>query len=255
MAPDDLRPNPPEPPQPAGFRQPAADSGLSLEQLNQAFAEMLGTGDDPYNSLPAEAVGESLTERAAGGLLADDPAEQHDDRCEITPRSILEAMLFVGHPQNQPLSAEQVAALMRGVRTAEIDELVRDLNQQYAAERRPYTIVSQGAGYRLSLRPQYDGLREKFYGRVRQARLSGAAVDVLALVGYHGHLTAQQVSDLRGMPSREVLTQLVRRQLLAIQRDPQQPKHPRYVPTQRFLDLFGLESLADLPQSQDLDKR
>ena len=49
----------------------------------------------------------------------------------MTPRTIFEAMLFVGGPDSQPISSQQVAALMRGVRAAEIDEIARELNEEY----------------------------------------------------------------------------------------------------------------------------
>jgi len=73
----------------------------------------------------------------------------------------------------------------------------------------------------------------------------------LALVAYHEPLTRDEVGRLRNTPSGAVLSQLVRRQLLRQERSEAAPRVVRYRTTQRFLDLFGLESLADLPQSQD----
>ncbi len=66
-------------------------------------------------------------------------------------------MLFVGHPQNEPLTNKQVASLMRGVRPSEIDALVRELNRDYRARGCPYWIVAEGAGYRLALRDELRG--------------------------------------------------------------------------------------------------
>jgi segregation and condensation protein B len=126
------------------------------------------------------------------------------------------------------------------------------LNEEYAANRCPYRITSEGAGYRLVLAPEHQRLRDKFQGRQRQARLSQAAVEVLALVAYHEPLSRDEVNRLRNTPSGAVLTQLVRRQLLRLERSEAEPRAVRYRTTQRFLDLFHLESLADLPQSQDL---
>jgi segregation and condensation protein B len=163
-------------------------------------------------------------------------------------------MLFVGLPGNQPLNSQQVAALMRGVRAAEIDDLVRDLNQQYAATNCPYQVVGDAAGYRMTLRPEFDAMRERFLGRVRQARLSPAAIEVLAAVAYNEPLTGDEVSKLRGTPSGHILSHLVRRQLLRIERSDQQPRINRYFTTRRFLDMFGLASLEELPRGQDLDK-
>jgi segregation and condensation protein B len=164
-------------------------------------------------------------------------------------------MLFVGTPDHAPLTSQGVASLMRGVRPAEVDELVRELNEQYAANRCAYKIESAADGYRLVLRDEFAGLRDRLHGRIRQARLSQAAIDVLALVAYHEPLTSDEVSKKRGRPSGPILTQLVRRQLLRIERPAEAPRTPRYFTTRRFLDLFGLESLSALPRSQDFDLR
>ncbi len=138
------------------------------------------------------------------------------------------------------------------MRPAEIDALVRQLNADYQARRCPYTIASEGAGYRLRLGEQYARLRDKFYGKTRQARLSQAAIEVLSLVAYSEPLSADEVSQLRGTPSGPVLAQLVRRQLLRVESGT--GKRRKYATTSRFLELFALDSLADLPSSQDLDR-
>lgn len=235
---------------------PPSDEGLSLDKLNAAFAAMLAGGEDPYGT-PVDPEADALL--AAANVQA---AEFHepttarppgDETCEISPRTILEAMLFVGRPDNQPLSSQQVAGLMRGVRPGEIDALVNDLNATYRQSGRPYEIVAEGAGYRLSLRPEFRSVGEKLYGRPRTARLSPAAIEVLALVAYNEPLTAEQIARQRGVASNHVLAQLVRRQLLRIERPANRAEPARYYTAPRFLQVFGLESLADLPRSQELD--
>ncbi len=221
-------------------------SGLALDQLSAALAGMLDSGADPYT--PASDL--QLQTEANSAISDSSPA---NDACEITPRSILEAMLFVGSPANEPLSNRQVAALMRGVRPMEIDGLVSELNADYERRNCPYTIVEEIGGYRLKLRPEYDRLRDKFFGRTRQARLSQAAIEVLAAVAYHEPVTADEVTKLRGTASGHVLSQLVRRQLLRLERTEAKPRRHVYWTTERFLELFGLSTLADLPRSSDLE--
>ena len=226
---------------------PVESSGLALDQLSAALAGMLGTGDDPYAAAP-----EPQPQAEADPGVVDESAAHH--ACEITPRSILEAMLFVGSPANEPLSSRQVAALMRGVRPAEIDSLVGELNAEYERRNCPYTIFEQAGGYRLALRPEFDRLRDKFYGRTRQARLSQAAIEVLAAVAYHEPVTAEEINKLRGTTSGHVLAQLVRRQLVRLERNEANPRRPVYWTTERFLELFGLSSLGDLPRSSELEQ-
>ncbi len=217
---------------------------------------MLNTGSDPYavpSELPdnvgavAEKTSDDDTEEFEEPVVTSTGAS--DGHCDISPRSILEAMLFVGLPGGQPLTSQKVAGLMRGVRAVEIDDLVFDLNQQYEEARCPYRIESFDSGYRLALREEFSGVRDQFYGRARQVKLSPAAIEVLATVAYNQPLTSEDVSKLRGAASGSVLSQLVRRELLKLERDAENPRAPRYRTTDRFLQLFGLESLADLPNS------
>lgn len=239
------------------FQAPPADEGLSLDKLSSAFAEMLGGGDDPY-AAPEESA-EDVTDPAAdvAKVLAVEPTEEdRDAACEISPVTILEAMLFVGDPENAPIEPQWVAGLMRGVRPAEIEAAARELNDRYRAEDRPYEIVSQGKGYRLALRPEFRALRDKVFGRDRAVKLSEAAVEVLAVVAYHGSLTADEVNKYRGKPSGALLKQLLRRQLLRMERpEGATKKQTRFAPTRRFLDLFGLAGLEDLPRVQDVERR
>lgn len=241
---------------------PSEDTGLPLDELTEAYAQLIARGHDPYEPLPDPEAGPSVFLEDEDSEEAEDASDAADGEeaeevagveaaCEVSPQTILEAMLFVGHPENQPLSSEQVASLMRGVRAQEIDELVAELNRSYDEQGCPYCIESAGAGYRLVLRDEFHSLRDVFYGRVKAAKLSQAAVDVLAIVAYKQPLTREDVDALRGRPSGSLLAQLVRRQLLRIERPHDQPRKPQFWTTDRFLQLFGLQSLRELPQTPE----
>lgn len=230
-----------------------ADSGLSLEDLNAAFAEMLSTGQDPYAGGSSRAPDE---DDVLHGLVSDLAAEpdEADACCEITPRTILEAMLFVGSPDNQPLTSDRVAGLMRGVRPLEIDDLVRDLNQQYETSGCPYRIHGEAGGYKLVLREEFSPIRDRYFGRTRQTKLSPAAVEVLSIIAYKGAHSADDVARMRGRPSGAILAQLVRRQLLRVERNAEAPRRACYHATPRLLALLGLETLDDLPRGQEMER-
>jgi segregation and condensation protein B len=228
------------------FESVAGDQGISLDELSRAYAELIGKGEDPYER-PSPQSATSVEQVAQLDEAAD------DQPCELCPKSIIEAILFVGHPQNQPISADQLASLMRGVPSREVGELVEELNADYQQGNHPFQVVSRGAGYRLELRDEFAALRNVFYGRVREARLSQSVIDVLAVVAYQQGCTRKEVECVRGRPSGAILAQLVRRRLLRVERPEQKPRTPRYFVTDRFLQLFGLTSIDELPQSQDMD--
>ena len=228
---------------------PEEDHGLSLEELGEAYAALLNPQRaDPY---PDDKEGASAEEDGASDA-EDKPlrvlAGSDDEACEITPRTIVEALLFVGNPAGEPLTSERIASLMRGVTPGEIDDLVAELNEEYAQQGRPYMIRSVAAGYQMVLSEEYASLREHFYGKLREARLSQSAIDVLAIVAYNQPVTHEEIDRVRGRDSGPILSQLVRRDLIAIERPKEKKAKPIYRTTDRFLDLYHLESLDDLPQ-------
>lgn len=232
---------------------------VSLEDLARAFAEATGQrppaeqppekGDGagrnaPPESSPSASAAESQQEPSALSRAEDTGAD-----FPVTPKTILEALLFVGHPQNRPLSPGQVAEVMRGVEAGELAHLVGELNQQYLESGRPYRIAFEDGGYRMRLLPEYDSLREGFFGKVRPVRLSQQALEVLAIVAYKQPITVKEVNQLRGRPSGSLLAQLVRRNLIeVVTRESEGKRVAQYRTTQRLLEVFGLQSLDDLPQ-------
>jgi len=94
---------------------------------------------------------------------------------------------------------------------------------------------------------------EKVFGGVREARLSTQAIDVLALVAYRQPATKVEIDSLRGAESASLLRQLVRRGLIQVMyRAEAERKEVSYGTTARFLEMFGLQSLDDLPKTQEL---
>jgi segregation and condensation protein B len=260
--------------------EPPFDSqpqGISLDELAEAFAQVMAVEPRRPAETPAPAEnalgGAAELSAGAGNSSAlagvgarqlnpaadteessgapDAPLSADEDSCPVNPRTILEAMLFVGDGDNRPLSPRRAAELMRDVEPEEIPVLFDELNRRYEAAGAPYHIVGEGDGYRLVLRPGFHPLRNRFYGRIHEARLSQAAIDVLALVAYQQPITAEMLGRLRGKPSSHVLAHLVRRGLLRIERPDPKRRISHYRTTDRFLKFFNLESLDDLPRSED----
>ncbi len=227
---------------------PEDEQGLSLEELSQTYAQILNKGQAtlPVNN------GDALTSAAESQSF--DPLEEdlaESDACPVTPISILEAVLFVGRPDNSPISADEIAGLMRGVKASEIEGYVAELNQLYAESNRALRIVAIGNGFRLQLVDELQFIRDRFYGPIREIRLNQAAIDCLALVAYQPGISREQLEDQRGQPSGAVLGQLVRRQLIEIKRAGQKQKQLLYYPTDKLLQLIGLGTLEDLPHVEE----
>src|SRR5579885_1951413 len=107
-----------------GLRAPSSDGSLSLDHLSQAFQALLSGGSDPYAepSTAAPLVNSDAAEAAQLAAVQQQVDPPEDDR-QLTPRAILEAMLFVGLQDNAPLRPDGVAGLLRAVSADEIHDL------------------------------------------------------------------------------------------------------------------------------------
>lgn len=233
--------------------EPDDEVEVSLDELGAAYARAAAEHDPDAFAAAApddEAASSESNQAEPVNVAADDePAAD-----VVTPEAIIEAALFVGHPENKPLTEQRLASLMRGVSSDEVVQLIDQLNQSYRDADQGIRIVQDEHGYRMTIAAEVENMRRSFLGKVREARLSQSAIEVLALVAYQPGITAQQVVDQRGRESNSLLNQLVRRQLLSIQRvRPEEGGRaiPHYYPTERFLVLFGLESLSDLPHVEE----
>lgn len=167
-------------------------------------------------------------------------------------KRIVEALLFIG---GTPLTAERAGQVIRGLTAENFAEIVAELNADYRKQGRPYAIQTRDAGCVLELRPRYQEVTRKLQGGPRETRLSTAAVDVLSLVAYRQPVGKAEIDALRGADSAGLLRQLVRHGLIAIvNRGDASRKEAAYGTTARFLQLFQLTSLDDLPQTQDLQR-
>jgi chromosome segregation and condensation protein ScpB len=101
----------------------------------------------------------------------------------------------------------------------------------------------------LRVNRRFAGVREKLFGGPREARLTQSALDVLSLVAYRQPVGKAEIDAARGTESGGVLRQLVRLGLIAAVESAAAPSSEvLYGTTERFLEIFRLRDLDDLPQ-------
>jgi len=231
-----------EPTPQAGFTAPPDDGGLSIDRLAQAFAAMMGTAD------PQSPPATDVVQVDASPDLDDSVSGEGDDAARVTPLAILEALLFVGLPGGKPLSSRAVAGLIRGVRAEEVDDLAVELQRRCRADNCPYEVVARDEGWVMRLRPEFAQFGNVLEGRARLVRLDAEALDVLAVVAWNQPVPRDRLVELGCDARPATLRQLVRRGLLEL-RHPEGDAEggPTYHTTGKFLEVFRLGSLADLP--------
>jgi segregation and condensation protein B len=229
------------PPSDAADNQPAdqlANSTDSKEAVPRLDTEQPSASSPHF--VPA-ALPTSLLEQSPANNAA--PA--------VSAAQVVEAVMFVG---GQPVTAKRLNSLLGGHReVSDTEQVIDELNTQFAAQNRPYEIKLGEGGYRLELLPDFEPIRSRVYGLgPREIKLSQDVVEILSLVAYKQPITRPEIEVFSKENVANLLRQLLRRDLIAIRRG-DSPDDVRYVTTDRFLSVFGLRNLEELPQSDDLD--
>jgi segregation and condensation protein B len=236
--------------------QPPDSEKPTVGRLGEHFAALIGSQTwevDLPEALehPVQGAGIATGGHAESKKGRSRRTRPSDTGGEIPPRpeQIVEALLFVGGP---PLKPERACQIIRGLTPLQFHECVDLLNRRYRAQERPYTISGGEQGYTLTIKGRFRGVNEKLFGGAREARLSQPALDVLALVAYRQPVTRAEVDAVRGADSGALLRQLVRLGMVAVsQRGESELSEVGYTTTTRFLEVFGLKSLDDLPRTGD----
>ena len=160
----------------------------------------------------------------------------------------IEAVLFASAA---PVARADLARVV-GQRAA-VDLLIADLAAEL--EGRPYEIARVGAGWMLRTRPAYaPAIQAAADAGDQMPELSEFDLAVLAAIAYHQPVTRDGLKDIFGREiSRDLIGRLHARGLIGIgPRSPRRGAPYTYVTTEQFLAAFGLESLRDLPDGEQL---
>jgi segregation and condensation protein B len=164
-------------------------------------------------------------------------------------KAIIEALVFAAE---EPLTIEDLDELFPGAGKEMLQENLDEVVRTWDSTERGLQVIRVAGGYRMTTRPEHgEWVRALFRARNRR-RLSGAALETLAIVAYRQPITTPEIQVLRGTDPAGVLQTLLDRRLLrVVGRKKVVGKPLLYGTTQEFLAHFGLNSLTDLPTLQE----
>lgn len=164
-------------------------------------------------------------------------------------KAIIEALVFAAE---EPLTVEDLDELFPGAGRDRLQESLDEVVRTWDSLERGLQVIRVAGGYRMTTRPEHgEWVRALFRARNRR-RLSGAALETLAIVAYRQPITTPEIQVLRGIDPAGVLQTLLDRRLLrVVGRKKVVGKPLLYGTTQEFLAHFGLNSLTDLPTLQE----
>ncbi len=213
------------------------EADMAIEELEpqESDAER-SANDEPLDGAVEDATDDAAEDQAATELPS----------IEL---GLMEALLMGTH---HPLTAGRLAELMELESTKPIRKAIRELNQHYEHSARSFRIEQVAGGYQILTLPQFGDILKRLHQREIDAKLTKAALETLAIIAYKQPVLRADIEAIRGVACGETIRSLMEKHLVKIAGRAEEPGRPiLYGSTKRFLELFGLNTLKDLPQPEE----
>ena len=228
------------------FLQEEEETPGFLPEVDEEDAEVL-----------AQEEGESETTVSLEGTELDSFESVEIEEVEFVEEerleSIIESILFAS---DRPVSLASLKLVFKGtnIDSKKIRRVLEQLSVEYAGGRRGVTLEEVPGGYQL--RTKIDNM--EFMRRTLKARpfkLSGPALEVLAICAYKQPIVKSEVDVIRGVESGHLLRALMEKNLVCFEGKSELPGRPmQYATTRKFLEIFGLRNLKELPTLSQIDE-
>ena len=165
-------------------------------------------------------------------------------------KAVLEGLLFVVGEDG--LTIQQIEEVLN-IGEEECKELIRELKKDYEEEDRGLRIDFLGNRFKLTTKFEHREYYQKLIENPETNTLSQAALETLAIIAYNEPITRIQVDELRGVGSTSIIRKLVAKGFIKESGRSNMVGRPiLYETTNEFLDYFGLSSIDELPNIDDI---
>lgn len=179
--------------------------------------------------------------------------------------SIVEALIF---SSQNAITSEEIAKIVRkGAETNDgfeefkkvdsenVLDSITKLKEFYEEQNRSFTLLERPQGWKIGTKSEFSEWAHLLYPDKKTDKLSAPALETLAIIAYRQPVTKAGIEVIRGVSVDGVLNKLIDRDLVQIGGRSDLPGRPMlYETTESFFDYFGISSVEELPNSQELRK-
>jgi segregation and condensation protein B len=164
---------------------------------------------------------------------------------------VLEGILFV--VGDEGITLKSLCEIM-DIDMNKAKELLKELKQSYENDNRGIRISYLGDAFKLTTKKEHKEYYQKLVNNTENNLLSQSALETLAIIAYNQPITRAEVDELRGVSSSFMIRKLVAKGLIKEAGKSTLPGRPNlYKTTSEFLDYFGLATINDLPEINNID--
>jgi len=174
---------------------------------------------------------------------------EFDEDFEVTTESVIEAVLFAS---DEPLTINRLTAIVE-TDTKQAREHIKNLNEKYEASGNAFRIEQIAGGLQMLTLSPYNHWLKKLLRVRSDTKLSPAALETLAIISYKQPIIRADIEAIRGVAAGEMIRNLMYKGLVKIVGRAEVLGRPMlYGTTKKFLEIFGLNTLKDLPKIEEL---
>lgn len=171
----------------------------------------------------------------------------------------IEALIFASE---KPLTALEIVELINNafgfmeerISLDQIESALEGIREKYNSEFYPFEVKESGGGFQFLTKPNFHSTISQLNGDKFLKRLSNAALETLAIIGYKQPITKGEIEAIRGVNCDYSVQKLLEKELIIILgRNENMPGKPLvYSTSKSFMDYFGINSAADLPRIKEV---
>lgn len=167
-------------------------------------------------------------------------------------KAIIEGLIFMSGEEG--LSLIQIQSVLQDCSRAEITDTILQLQEEYAQSSRGMELVEYASRYKFVTKEFVYPYGQRLFEQFKNASLSQAAMETLAIIAYKQPITRVEIEEIRGVNCEMMLKKLQTRGLIeAKDRLDVIGKPLLYTVTDVFLDAFQLETIEELPILKEKD--
>ncbi|MCP4566546.1 MAG: SMC-Scp complex subunit ScpB [FCB group bacterium] len=156
---------------------------------------------------------------------------------------------------NEPVSIKKICEVLDSVSPARVRQAIGDLNNVYLGCGSSFRIRELAGGYQMYILADFESVIKQLLTKQRTIRLSGPALETLAIIAFKQPVTKIDIEHIRGVASDGVIHNLLQRKLIVISGRTNAPGRPLlYKTSNEFLKFFGLNRLSDLPNMEEIEE-
>jgi segregation and condensation protein B len=166
-------------------------------------------------------------------------------------KNIIESLLFVA---DEPLTIDRLKKIISGAESRELRQALEELEADYETRQGGFFLKQVAGGYQIRTRPEYMEWIKRLL-QPKPLRLSKPALETLAIIAYKQPVIRSDVEHIRGVDCGGVLRVLLERKFIRVLGRKDIPGRPLiYATTKRFLEVFDLKNLKDLPTPKEIEE-